>query len=47
MTDEELKKKIDEILGANVWFDGGDSFHYEYDDMMEDFLELFHEYKNS
>lgn len=47
MTSEELKRKIDEILDANIWFDEGDSFHYEYDDMMEDLLQLFYEYKNS
>ena len=47
MTDEELKQKIEAIIDFNIWFDEGDSFHYEYDDMMEQFLELFHEYKNS
>lgn len=47
MTDEELKEKIDDILDVNIWFDEGDAFHYDYDDMMEQFLELFHKYKNS
>lgn len=47
MTDEELKEKIDDILGTNIWFDEGGAFHYDYGDMMEQFLELFHKYKNS
>lgn len=47
INDEELKKKIEEIIGLNIWFDGGGSLHYDYGDMMEQFLELFHEYKES
>ena len=47
MTDEELKQKIEAIIDFNVWLDEGDEFHYDYDDMMEQFLKLFHEYKNS
>lgn len=47
MTDEELKQKIEKIVDFNIWFDEGDEFHYDQDDMMKEFLELFHEYKNS
>lgn len=46
MTDEELKKEIEEIIDSNIYFDEGDDFHYDYDDLMKDFLELFHKYKN-
>lgn len=47
MTDEELKQMIDTILGDTIWFDEGDNLHYDYGDLMEQFLELFHKYKNS
>ena len=47
ITDEELKQMIETIIDENIWFDEGDAFHYDYDDMMERFLELFHRYKNS
>ena len=46
MTDEEIKQVIEDIIDNNVYFDEGDSFHYEYDDLMKEFLELFHKYKN-
>lgn len=39
MNDEELKKKkIEEIIGLNIWFDEDGSLHYDYGDMMEQFL---------
>ena len=47
MTDEELKQMIETIIDENIWFDEGDAFHYDYDDLMKEFLELFHRYKNS
>lgn len=47
MTIEELKKRIKEIIDSNIWFDGGDALHYDYEYIVEDFLELFHEYRNS
>lgn len=34
MTDEELKQMIETIIDENIWFDEGDAFHYDYDDMV-------------